>query len=133
MRKRRLLDAADCLVALPGGTGTFDELWMAVGERGVGCGTLPVLILNSDGYYDGSIAQMKRAHADGLLRHPLSAYFEVVDTPQDAVAWCLKQPRRELPPKSNPAIDAYRQGARHGALVVAAALVVAVGAMRALK
>ena len=27
MRKRRLLDAADCLVALPGGVGTFDELY----------------------------------------------------------------------------------------------------------
>ena len=26
VRKRRLLDAGDCLVTLPGGVGTFDEV-----------------------------------------------------------------------------------------------------------
>ena len=53
MRKRRLLDAGDCLVALAGGVGTLDELFMAVTENGVamfskGC-TLPILLLNGDG------------------------------------------------------------------------------------
>ena len=86
-RKRRLLDAGDCLVTLPGGVGTFDELFMAIAERGVGCSDLPVLLLNTNGYYDGSIAQMVQAQKDGMLRKPWEAYVDVVTTPAEAVAW----------------------------------------------
>ena len=76
MRKRRLLDAGDCLVVLPGGTGTFDELFMAIGERGSFGATLPVLLLNVDGYYDGYEALIKKANDDSemYLRYWTSAY-----------------------------------------------------------
>ena len=46
LRKRRLLDSGDCVVALPGGLGVFDELFMAITEIGVGGGALPILILS---------------------------------------------------------------------------------------
>jgi len=127
MRKRRLLDAGDCLVTLPGGVGTFDELFMAVAEVGVGCGSLPVLLLNVNGYYDGVIAQMQRAFDDGMLRHPVAHYYSVASTPQEAVAWCLKQTRRASPP--TPRGRSYREGVVHGAAtaaVAAAALVLCV-------
>ena len=125
VRKRRLLDAGDCLVSLPGGVGTFEELWMAITERALGCGGgggLPVLLLNTNGYYDGAIAQLDAAAKAGMLRLPLSAYMDVVTTPEDAVAWCLRQKHRELlgaaPP---PEVAAYRRGFSHG--VVAAAVI----------
>ena len=130
VRKRRLLDAGDCLVSLPGGVGTFEELWMAITERALpNGGGLPVLMLNTNGYYDGSIAQLDAAFKAGMLRYPLSAYMEVVSTPEAAVAWCLKQERRELPgaPPTEGAAT-YRQGVTHGlaaAALLASSLLVA--------
>ena len=138
MRKRRLLDAGDCLVALPGGVGTFDELFMAIGERGLpNGGGLPVLVLNTNGYYDGALQQLQRAHKEGMLRKHWTDYAEVVTTPQAAVEWCSRQRRRarDAPPvatspdaASSSSSVAYRQGIAHGLLLASAALVVAAAA-----
>lgn len=117
-RKRRLLDAGDCLVALPGGVGTLDELFMAIGERGVGCGDLPILMLNIEGYYDGVIKQLQRCYDEGMLRKRWTEYVEVAKTADEAVAWCLKQQRR--PAKAKPKdVSRYRTGVLHGVLAVA--------------
>ena len=136
MRKRRLLDAGDCLVALPGGVGTLDELFMAVTENGVAMFSkqplLPILLLNVDGYYDGVIEQMRRAKADGMLRHEVPFYFHVVSTPAEAVAWCCKQPcRGVVPPAPPPERAVYRAGVVHGA--VAGAMAAAVAAAVAMR
>ena len=88
LRKRRLLDSGDCLVALPGGVGTFDEIFMAIAELGVGCGELPICLLNTDGYYTGIVDQLKRADKEGMLRKRWYEYVTVVDTPEAALAWC---------------------------------------------
>ena len=134
MRKRRLLDAADCLVTLPGGVGTFDELFMAIAERATGCGKLPVLVLNTGGYYNGAIEQLKRADEEGMLRSRWQALLEVVDTPAEAVAWCLKQQRRKPPSRERPADGiAYRKGVMHGLLVATASLVVVAAVSAARK
>jgi len=133
MRKRRLLDAADCLVALPGGVGTFDELWMAIAELGVGCSELPVLVLNVDGYYDGSIMQLKRAGDEGMLRQPWNAYIEIVDTPAAAVKWCMQQKTRPKVPAHTSTLTHYRMGMTHGVLVamgLAAGLLLTASALR---
>ena len=119
MRKRRLLDAGDCLVTLPGGVGTFDELFMAITERGVGCGDLPVLIVNTDGYYNGAIEQLARAEREGMLRKRWTDLVDVVDTPEAAVAWCLKQQIRPRKPTPRAATD-YRRGLVHGSVAMIA-------------
>ena len=104
---------------------------MAIAERGVGCGSLPVLVLNTAGYYDGIIEQMRRAFADGMLRHQVTDYFTVVEEPSDAIAWCLKQQRRATPPRKPADGGAYRAGVLHGALAALAASVAVLGWMRA--
>ena len=96
---------------------------MAITERGVGCGDLPVLIINTDGYYDGVITQLTRAWDEGMLRKHWTEYVEVVETPAAAVEWCLKQRRRphESPEGSTAGrmhADGYRKGLLHGLLGV---------------
>lgn len=134
LRKRRLLDAGDCLVTLPGGVGTFDELFMAIAERGVGCGDLPVLVLNTDGYYDGAIAQLHAAADAGMLRHKVDEYVDVVSTPEDAVAWCLQRQRRTLPSKMAPEdAAAYFRGVVHGIAAAAVATAIVAALVRVWK
>jgi len=52
-RKRMMAERADAFVALPGGIGTFEELFEVWTWRQLGYHDKPVGLLNVDGYYDG--------------------------------------------------------------------------------
>ena len=52
------------------------------------CGSLPVLILNTGGYYDGFVEQIRRAHADKLLHKRPDEFVQVVSDPIAALDWC---------------------------------------------
>jgi uncharacterized protein (TIGR00730 family) len=93
-RKQLLLDNADAIMVMPGGVGTLDELWDAVCTKSLGLGGLsnkPIAVVNVDGYYDGSIAQLKEAEKRSLLYSKASVYFEVFPTSAEALDWCAAQ------------------------------------------
>ena len=50
-RKSKFLEGTDALVALPGGTGTYEELFEAITLKKLGQFTKPIIILNTRGYY----------------------------------------------------------------------------------
>jgi predicted Rossmann-fold nucleotide-binding protein len=86
-RKRMLVDKADALIVLPGGPGTWDELWEMACARGIGLSTLPIVCVNCDGYYDPFHEMLVRAYNDKLtkfLPHEL-VHFE--STAEAAVKW----------------------------------------------
>tara|TARA_B110001452_G_scaffold130527_1_gene108441 strand:+ start:124 stop:714 length:591 start_codon:yes stop_codon:yes gene_type:complete len=88
-RKAELARGAHCFIALPGGPGTWDELWEAACARQLGIDqTGPVVLVNTSGYYDGFVMQLKRAHEDGLLHKPPDEFLTVVDDPIAALDWC---------------------------------------------
>lgn len=90
-RKLELFNNSDCILVLPGGVGTFDELWDGVTARSLGMkgmSTKPICIVNIDGYFDGSLQQMRRAKADGILYDDVSEYFQVENDVESALAWC---------------------------------------------
>lgn len=96
-RKQLLFDHADCIIVAPGGCGTLDEMWDAISCRSLkmkGLTHKPICLLNTDGFYDGSIQQLQRAYDDSLLYRPTDQYFKVVHTPEEAVAWCRAELER---------------------------------------
>lgn len=63
-RKQLLYENGDCIISLPGGVGTFDEIWESVSHKSLGMKGLtnkPIVLLNTDGFYDGFILQLNRA------------------------------------------------------------------------
>lgn len=50
-----------------------------------GLGSKPIVVLNHDGFYDGFIAQLKRAGSENLLYTEVEDYFSVASTPAEAV------------------------------------------------
>ncbi len=50
-RKARMIALADAIIALPGGLGTFEELFEAMTWRQLGLHTLPVGVIDPEGYY----------------------------------------------------------------------------------
>jgi uncharacterized protein (TIGR00730 family) len=55
-RKRMMAERADAFLALPGGIGTFEELFEVWTWRQLGYHDKPIGLLNVDGYYDPLLA-----------------------------------------------------------------------------
>ncbi|KAL3807807.1 hypothetical protein ACHAXA_004674 [Cyclostephanos tholiformis] len=86
-RKRLLVEGADALAVLPGGPGTWDELWEMACARHIGFHSIPIVCVNVDGYYDPFRTMLSRAHDDQLLyKHP-SEILHFEETPEAAVEW----------------------------------------------
>ncbi len=47
--------------------------------------------MNTDGFFDGTIAQLQRAYVDSLLYLDFDDYFHVENTPAAALNWCLNE------------------------------------------
>jgi uncharacterized protein (TIGR00730 family) len=67
-RKAQMAELADGFIAMPGGFGTFEEFfevltWAQLGIHGKPCG-----LLNAEGYFDGLIAFIDHAVAEGFVR-----------------------------------------------------------------
>jgi uncharacterized protein (TIGR00730 family) len=67
-RKAMMADLADGFIALPGGFGTFDELFEILTWSQLGLHTKPVALLDVDGFWDPFVALLDRAVEAGFLR-----------------------------------------------------------------
>lgn len=80
-RKDVLMGEADAFLILPGGLGTLDELFEVLTANTLGFITKPVVILNTDGYYQGLIDWLEQISRTGLCRAPHELFTTVNDLP----------------------------------------------------
>ncbi len=81
-RKARMAELADAFLALPGGFGTFDELFEVLTWTQLGIHHKPIALLNVDGYWDFLLQHVEHAtnvgfvhpHHGELLRQGVTAY-----------------------------------------------------------
>jgi len=66
-RKAKLIEDIDALVALPGGTGTLEELFEIITLKRLGRFTKPIVILNTDGYYDPLVQMLNNCVAEKFM------------------------------------------------------------------
>lgn len=66
-RKRLMAEHADAFLALPGGIGTFEELFEVWTWQQLGYHNKPLGLLNSAGYYDGLMGFLRSAVAQGFM------------------------------------------------------------------
>lgn len=86
-RKKLLVEGADGLVVLPGGPGTWDELWEMACARHIGFHALPIVCVNVDGYYNDFKSILMRAHEDELLYKLPEEILHFEDSAEAAVKW----------------------------------------------
>ena len=67
-RKRLLVERCDGIIVLPGGTGTWDELWEMACQKNLGLFDKPIVCVNVDGFYDDFKSMLVRAEKDTLMR-----------------------------------------------------------------
>jgi uncharacterized protein (TIGR00730 family) len=85
-RKALLLKRSDAIVTMVGGIGTIDEVTEIVEHRNHGHHNKPVVIMDTDHYYEGFNTQLLRMEADGFLTQPLSELVLFAETPEETMA-----------------------------------------------
>jgi uncharacterized protein (TIGR00730 family) len=102
-RKLMMAERSDAFVALPGGIGTFEELFEVWTWRQLGYHDKPVGLLNVDGYYDRLLEFMRLTVQQGFVSEP---QMSLLQTDTDAAA-LLARLGALIPLATQP--DDYRQ------------------------
>ena len=85
-RKQIMSDMADAVIAVPGGVGTLEELLETLTWRQLGLVKVPVIILNTLGYYDPLLAMLRHSIDEGFMKPSHDQLWQVAATPAEAIA-----------------------------------------------
>jgi uncharacterized protein (TIGR00730 family) len=102
MRQRKALleGRADAFIALPGGIGTFEEIFEIIVARSLGIYAKPLVLLNIADYYTPLLAFLQHSINQGFIRDSLAELFHVAQSVPEAIAYLLPgmqdQQRQEL-------------------------------------
>jgi uncharacterized protein (TIGR00730 family) len=83
IRKHTMLSESDGLVALPGGSGTLEELFEALTLKRLGLYTHPIVLVNTRSYFDPLLALLEHAVAERFMDRRHAAMWQVVAEPED--------------------------------------------------
>ena len=67
-RKALMAERADAFLILPGGFGTFEEMFEVLAWQTLKIHSKPVVLLNVEGFYNKMLAFLDDCDAEGLLR-----------------------------------------------------------------
>ena len=78
-RKARMATLADAFIALPGGYGTFEELFEVITWAQLGLHSKPIGLLNVAGYFNALKALVEHASAEGFIRSEHRRLLTIAD------------------------------------------------------
>lgn len=84
-RKHQMSDGVDAAIALPGGCGTMEELLEIITWKQLGLFAKPIIIVNTDGYYDPLLAMFERALEGNFIRDIHAKIWSVVTQPEEVL------------------------------------------------
>lgn len=90
-RKQLLIRNADGVIVLPGGPGTWDELCEMICQKNLGISSLPIAVVNINGYYDSFKKMMERCYDENLMKNKPEIIVKFVKTASEAVTWVESQ------------------------------------------
>ncbi len=67
-RKLLLMKEADAIIVLPGGTGTLEEVSEALSRKKLGLLDCPLILLNTNGFFDSLVSFLERMIEDKFIR-----------------------------------------------------------------
>ncbi len=85
-RKQLMFDLSDAACALPGGLGTLDETIEFVTWRQLGLHERTMVVLDTDGYWDGLRALTERVVDRGFAGSDVHGFLDYATSPEEAVA-----------------------------------------------
>jgi len=102
-RKQLMAERSDAFLALPGGIGTFEELFEVWTWRQLGYHDKPIGVLNVDGYYDTLVEFIDQTQQRGFVSPAQRDLLVVDDEPQRLLDRLAEEAQRATAP------DDYRR------------------------
>lgn len=83
-RKARMLAESDAVIALPGGCGTFEELFEAMTLKRLGQFLGPIVLINTNGYYRTLLEFLRHSVDEHFMNRTHLDMWQTVDEPEQA-------------------------------------------------
>ncbi|MCA1778997.1 MAG: TIGR00730 family Rossman fold protein [Xanthomonadaceae bacterium] len=83
IRKHRMLEHSRAVVTLPGGCGTFEEVFEAMTLKRLGQYFGPIILVNSNGYYDLLLEFLHHSVRERFMNQAHLDLWHTVDQPED--------------------------------------------------
>ena len=85
-RKHEMLSRSEGVVALPGGSGTLEELLEAISLKRLGIFLGPIVLVNTGAFFDPLLTTLERAVAERFMDERHLAMWQVVAEPEHVPA-----------------------------------------------
>ena len=92
VRKAMMLDESHAVIALPGGTGTLDELLEALTLKRLGLYLNPIVLVNTRGFFDPLVQVLSSAVDEGFMDDRHRSMWQVVPQPDDVLSAIASAP-----------------------------------------
>lgn len=96
-RKQTMAEKSNAVIALPGGVGTLEEMLEVITWKQLGIFHKPIVILNTNGYFDSLLALFNTAVQEHFMSKSNLELWHVATTPEDAFSY-LRQCNEQYSP-----------------------------------
>jgi uncharacterized protein (TIGR00730 family) len=84
-RKQLMLEDSHAVVTLPGGSGTYEELFEALTMKRLGQWVGPVILVNTNGFYNGLLQFLEHSVGECFMGSSHLKMWSVVDEPEEVL------------------------------------------------
>lgn len=105
-RKMRMFEMSDGFIALPGGSGTLDEIAEILCWHQIGLHNKPCVLMNNTGYWDPLAAMLRAMSEQGYLTPAGRDYFHLANSVEEALDYIERHSSRGVDTRR--VIDARR-------------------------
>ena len=92
VRQERMAEMSDAALVLPGGCGTFAELMELITWKQLGIYLKPIVILNTNGYFNPILEMLQKAADQHFMRQQHIGIWRVAYTPAEAIEFIQNTP-----------------------------------------
>jgi hypothetical protein len=92
-RKAELILETDAVITLPGGSGTLEELTEVITLKRLGFFTKPIIIINTDGFYDPLKQLLEKMVDEKFLNNEHINMWTFIDRPEEVIS-AIKKSRK---------------------------------------
>jgi hypothetical protein len=84
-RKELMRNNTDAAIALPGGSGTFEELFETITQKRLGIYLSPIIFVNIKGFFDPCIELLERAISENFMDERNKLMWSVVNDSSEVI------------------------------------------------
>lgn len=91
-RKSKMMEGVDAIISMPGGVGTLEELLEAITLKQLGQFLKPIVILNTNRFYDPMLAHFEDMIQQNFMRPLHGKIWQVASEPAEVIGLIKNEP-----------------------------------------